>query len=301
MQTIPHELYPFDGHTLDRHGLRYHYLDEGSGEPVVMVHGNPSWSIYYRPLVEALRHDYRCIVPDHIGCGFSDIPDDQTYGYRLADRVADLTALVDQTCTDGVPITLVAHDWGGMIAMAYAARHPERIGRIVLLNTAAFHLPAHMKVPSPIAAIRNTPLGTLAVQGFNAFSRGTALIGCKRNPMSPALKRAYCAPYDTWQNRIATLRFVQDIPLSPADPSYELVSEVEQGLCKFSNTPALLCWGMRDFVFNGQVLEEFQKHWPHAEIERYEDCGHYVLEDASSEVTTRIRTFLAAHPLAPAT
>jgi len=293
---IPRALYPFDGRVLDRGGLRYHYLDEGQGEPVVMVHGNPSWSIYYRALVLGLGDDYRSIVPDHIGCGLSDKPGDDRYGYRLADRVADLEALIEHAAPRG-PLTLVAHDWGGMIGMAYAVRHPERIGRIVLLNTAAFHLPGAMKVPTSIAAVRNTPLGALAVRGFNAFSRGAARVGCKRQPMSAELRRAYCAPYDSWDNRIATLRFVQDIPLAPSDPSYALVSEVEQGLARFRDTPVLLCWGMRDFVFNGEVLDVFRDHWPQAEVERFEDCGHYVLEDAGDQVVTRVRKFLAAHPL----
>jgi len=295
---IPHALYPFEGHTLDRGGLRYHYLDEGQGAPVVMVHGNPSWSIYYRALVQGLSGSHRCIVPDHIGCGLSDKPGDDRYGYRLADRVADLEALIAHTCPEG-PLTLVAHDWGGMIAMAYAVRHPERIARIVLLNTAAFHLPAHMQVPAAIATVRNTPLGAFAVRGFNAFSRGAAWVGCKQHPMSAELRAAYCAPYDSWDNRIATLRFVQDIPLSPTDPSYELVSEIEQGLSLFGDTPILLCWGMRDFVFDGRVLDVFVEHWPHAEVERYPECGHYVLEDASEAVVARIGEFLRTHPPAP--
>src|SRR5512137_1165151 len=120
--------YPFAGHYLDLDGLRLHYLDEGSGEPVVMLHGNPTWSFYYRNLVLALRDKYRCIVPDHIGCGMSDKPGDDRYDYTLQSRVDDLEALLDSLgVTNG--ITLVVHDWGGMIGMAYATRHPERIKR----------------------------------------------------------------------------------------------------------------------------------------------------------------------------
>jgi haloalkane dehalogenase len=184
-----------------------------------------------------------------------------------------------------------------MIAMAYAVRYPKRIARIVLLNTAAFHLPKYMKLPPGIAAVRNSRLGAFSVRGLNSFARAAAMVGCKRNPMSAELRDAYCAPYDNWENRIATLRFVQDIPLSPKDPSYELVSQVEAGLVRFSQTPILLCWGMRDFVFNGQVLQEFEKRWPHAEVERFADCGHYVLEDAGQEAVNRISSFLDAHPL----
>src|SRR5205823_3246531 len=108
--------------------------------PVVMLHGNPTWSFYYRNLVLSLRDSYRTIVPDHIGCGLSDKPDDSRYRYTLESRVTDLEALLEHlgvTCD----ITLVVHDWGGMIGLAYAVRHPERIRRLVILNTGAFHLP----------------------------------------------------------------------------------------------------------------------------------------------------------------
>src|SRR5262249_5861346 len=127
-------LYPFAGQYFLLDGLRYHYLDEGGGEPVVMLHGNPTWSFYYRNLVRALRPTHRVIVPDHIGCGLSDTPDDTCYDYTLASRVADLEALLDHLgLTEN--LTLVLHDWGGMIGMAFASRHPERIARLVLLNT----------------------------------------------------------------------------------------------------------------------------------------------------------------------
>lgn len=295
--SIPQHLYPFEGCFLRRGELKYHYLDEGQGDPIVMVHGNPSWSIYYRRLIWGMRDTHRCIVPDHIGCGFSEKPSDENYGYRLRDRVKDLEALIEETTGGEQKLTLVAHDWGGMIAMAYAVQNPARIGRIVLLNTAAFHLPASMRLPKAIAAVRNTQLGALSVRGLNSFSRAAANVGCKRNPMSAELRDAYCAPYDSWDNRIATLRFVQDIPLSPQDPSYALVSEVEAGLHQFNHTPILLCWGMLDFVFGPQVLLEFQKRWPHAEVEQFDDCGHYVLEDAGEEAVARIRAFVSAHPL----
>ncbi len=145
------------GHDLDLGGLRYHYLDEGQGEPVVMVHGNPSWSFYYRHLVEALRDNHRCIVPDHIGCGLSDKPDDARYEYTLSRRAADLEALLDHLGIEG-PLTLVMHDWGGMIGMTYATRHPERIARLVVLNTAAFHLPASVSFYSSDDDTYNTSL-----------------------------------------------------------------------------------------------------------------------------------------------
>lgn len=292
---VPRALYPFDGRFLELGGLRYHYLDEGSGPPVVMVHGNPTWSFYYRNLVLALRKDHRVLVPDHIGCGLSDKPDDAHYRYTLAQRVSDLEALLGQL-DSGEPITLVGHDWGGMIAMAWAVRHPERVGRIVLMNTAAFHLPDDMQMPASLALVRNTRLAAFCVRHLNLFSRGAAWLAPKKRLPKP-VRDAYCAPYDSPQNRIATLRFVQDIPLTPGDPAYEAVSEVEAGLDLFHQTPILLLWGEKDFVFKPKVLDLFEKRWPHAEVHRFPEAGHYVLEDAPEEIASLVREFLACHPI----
>ncbi|MDU0457949.1 MAG: alpha/beta fold hydrolase [Geobacteraceae bacterium] len=283
--------YPFNGHTLNLDGLNYHYLDEGSGDPVVMVHGNPSWSFYYRNLVLALRGRYRCIVPDHIGCGFSDKPGDDRYDYTLPRRVDDLERLLEQLgLTDR--ITLVVHDWGGMIGMAYAVRHPERIRRLVILNTGAFPLPTAKPFPLGLKICRDTKLGTLLVRGMNAFSRGAAWVGCKQNPMSAELRKLYQLPYDSWTNRIATLRFVQDIPLSPGDRNYDLISAVANGINQFRGLPMLILWGEKDFVFDRHFLAEWQRRFPEAEVHSYPDCGHYILEDAKSEVVPLISAFL---------
>jgi len=283
--------YPFTGRTLKLDGLSYHYLDEGAGEPVVMVHGNPSWSFYYRNLVLALRDRYRCIVPDHIGCGLSDKPGDDRYDYTLSRRVDDLERLIDSLDLQG-KITLVLHDWGGMIGMAYATRHPERIARLVLLNTAAFHLPKEKKFPLGLKICRETALGTLLVRGFNAFSAGASVVGCKKHPMSAELQAAYRSPYDSWANRIATLRFVQDIPLKPGDSNYALVSEVADNLHRFSELPIAIFWGELDFVFDTTFLAEWMRRFPKAEVHRYPDGGHYILEDMKEEVVPLIADFL---------
>jgi haloalkane dehalogenase len=283
--------YPFNGKRLDIGGLGYHYLDEGDGAPVVMLHGNPSWSFYYRNLVLALRDRYRCIVPDHIGCGLSDKPGDDRYEYTLSRRVDDLEQLLD-TLKISENITLVVHDWGGMIGMAYAIRHPERISRLVILNTGSFHLPKAKPFPLGLRICRDTVLGTLLVRGFNAFSVGASYIGCKRNPMSSELRALYQLPYNSWQNRIATLRFVQDIPLSPGDRGYDLVSSVSDGIGQFSALPMLICWGELDFVFDRHFLAEWQQRFPTAELHSYPDCGHYILEDAKEEVVPLVSRFL---------
>ena len=204
----------------------------------------------------------------------------------------DLERLLDHLGISG-EITLVLHDWGGMIGMAYAVRHPERIKRLVILNTAAFHLPKEKRFPFALKLCRDTRLGALLVRGFNAFSLAASFVGCKRNPMSAELRRAYRLPYDSWQNRIATLRFVQDIPLAPGDRSYDLVSSVDAGLAAFRDLPMVIFWGERDFVFDTYFLAEWQRRFPRAEVHRYPDAGHYILEDMKEEVIPLIAGFLA--------
>src|SRR5690606_15586677 len=181
-------------------------------------------------------------------------------------------------------ITLVLHDWGGMIGMVYATRHPERIKRLVIFNTSAFRLPESKSFPLALWIVRNTPLGALLVRGFNAFSAGAARVGCKRHPMTPELRDAYTAPYDSWHTRIATLRFVQDIPLRPTDPAYDLVSSVESRVSQFRDLPTFSAWGMPDFVCGQHFRALWEGQFPAAEIHRSNDCGHYIAEDAAEDI-----------------
>lgn len=291
--------YPFKNNYFDLNGLKYHYLDEGKGAPVVMIHGNPSWSFYYRNLVRELRTTQRVIVPDHIGCGLSDKPADSLYSYTLQQRVDDLDVFLASLKLKQ-KVTLVVHDWGGMIGMAWAIRHPEQIARLVILNTAAFHLPVTKKFPLALKICRDTQLGPFLVQGFNLFARGAALVGCKRQRMAKELQKLYCAPYDNWQHRVATIRFIQDIPLQPADPGYDLISQVEAGLEQFKELPICICWGEKDFVFDRTFLAEWVKHFPAAEVHPFADCGHYILEDAKAEVIPIIKNFIQDNPIKPA-
>lgn len=284
-------LLPFKSHFLSRNGQQLHYLNEGEGEAVVMVHGNPSWSYYYRNLVAELKGEYQCIVPDHIGCGLSDKPDDPQYDYTLKSRIDDLEALLEHVEVRE-NITLVLHDWGGMIGMGFAARHPERIKRLVLLNTAAFHLPQSKPFPWALWICRETFLGTLLVRGFNAFSAAASYVGVKRKPMDNAVREAYVAPFNSWGNRISTLRFVQDIPLKPSDRNYQLVSDIADSLSQFKQTPALICFGMQDFVFDKHFLQEWRQRLPNAKVHEFADCGHYILEDAPDEVIGLVKDFL---------
>lgn len=284
-------LFPFKRNYLDLNGQKYHYLNEGSGEPVVMVHGNPSWSFYYRNLVKTLSKNYQCIVPDHIGCGLSDKPADKDYQYTLKSRIDDLETLLESLDIKK-DITLVVHDWGGMIGMGYAARYPERIKRLVILNTGAFHLPESKPLPAALWICRNTLLGTLLVRGLNAFSSVASYVGVKRKAMAKDIRAAYVMPFNSWKNRISTLRFVQDIPISPSDKNYQLVADIDKSLANFQKVPTIICWGLQDFVFDKHFLDLWKEKMPHAQINEFTDCGHYILEDAGEQVIPLIEQFM---------
>jgi cis-3-alkyl-4-acyloxetan-2-one decarboxylase len=285
-------LYPFASHELRLDGQRYHYLDEGQGEPLLLVHGNPTWSFYWRNLVRALRDRYRLIVPDHIGCGLSDKP--AVYRYRLDQHVRNLRRLIETL--DLGQITLVAHDWGGAIGLGAAVAEPERFARFVLFNTAAFRSD---RIPRRIRICRTPLLGPLAVRGCNAFAQAAITMATARpGSIAGPVKAGLLAPYDSWAHRIAIQRFVEDIPLEPEHPSYATLAEIEAGLSRLADRPVSLIWGMRDWCFTPYFLERFCRIFPAAEVHRLADAGHYVVEDAIDQIVPLVERFLATHPLA---
>ncbi len=288
-------LYPFKSKYMERNGLKYHFLDEGKGEPVIMVHGNPTWSFYFRELITKLSPEYRTIAVDHIGCGLSDKPDPNAYDYRLKSRVDDLEAFIDFLDLKG-SITLVLHDWGGMIGTIYALRNIEKIGRIVILNTAGFFPPKGKKIPWRLWITKNiSPFATPGVLWFNMFARA-ALYMAPFTKLSKEVKKGLLAPYNCPQNRLATLKFVQDIPLSKKDPSYDLVKYADENLYRFSDIPMLICWGEHDFVFDKTYLKEWKTRFPHAKVHEFSDAGHYILEDIPDKVTSLVKDFLKTNP-----
>ncbi len=290
------QLYPFPSRYLTASGLQYHYLDEGRGTPIVMVHGNPTWSFFFRDLIRDLSRDHRVIVPDHIGCGLSDTPPRSRYGYRLADRVADLDRLLARRVPDE-KITLLVHDWGGMIGMAWAIDHIPRIARIIVLNTAAFLPMPGKPLPWQLRLIRNVPaVATGAVLGLNLFAAG-AIFMAPFYRLPPAVRAGYLAPYNRPAHRIATLAFVQDIPVKPTDPSYPVAARTDAALCRLAHVPMGIFWGKHDFVFDTDYLTEWRRRFPDAEAHLFNDAGHYLLEDAGDRIIPRIRSFLQKHPL----
>jgi cis-3-alkyl-4-acyloxetan-2-one decarboxylase len=289
-------LYPFKSNFLTIDGLKYHYLDEGRGDPLLMVHGNPTWSFYFRSLVAAFSDEYRVIVPDHMGCGLSDKPAEGRYGFRLRDRVADLKTLMDHLNVK-TPLTLIVHDWGGMIGLAWALDHLDQVGRIVIMNTAGFFPPAGKSIPLRLRLIRSG--GSLLrhlVLRCNLFARA-ALYMAPRRPLPPHVKAGLIAPYSSPLNRLATLKFVLDIPLGPGEPSGAIVSRVDRNLARICDRPALVLWGAHDFVFDRDYYNQWRRRLPRAEAHWFDNAGHYLLEDVPEQIIPLIRRFLHNHPM----
>jgi len=284
------KLYPFKSNYLDIDGLQYHYLDEGEGAPVVMLHGNPTWSFYYRDLVKGLSPSMRCIVPDHMGCGLSGRPGTKDYGFHLEDRVNDLQRLLDHLALPE-KISLIVHDWGGMIGMVWALRNPARVRRIVILNTAGFFPPAAKGLPVRLWLIRHLRFFAVpAVLRGNLFARA-ALFMAPRKRLAPDVKAALVAPYNSTHNRLATLKFVQDIPVHPDDPSYATVKTVDENLHQLTSVPMMICWGKHDFVFDLDYYQEWRRRFPEAPAHLLEEAGHYILEDEPEKVLELVNEF----------
>lgn len=271
------------------------YLDEGpkdAPQTFLMVHGNPTWSFYYRNLVKEFSPQARCIVPDHIGAGLSDKPQD--YDYTLSTHVENLDALTKHL--DLGDVTLVIHDWGGAIGMGWAMKNAAKVRRLVVLNTAAFR---STTIPFSINICRIPGFGALAIRGMNAFARA-AVIRAATTSLPKGVIRGYLGPYDSWANRIANLRFVQDIPMHPGVPSWPVLEKIEAGLAQFKDRPMLICWGAKDFCFNDSFLATWREHFPDADVHRFEDAGHYVLEDAGERVVKLMREFVSTPADVPA-
>lgn len=273
------------------HGARMSFVDEGprSDEAVLMLHGNPTWSFYFRDLVRELSRRLRCVAPDHVGMGLSDKP--PGYDYRLAARIDDIAALVAHLGLRRVH--LLVHDWGGAIGFGLAARRPELIGKLAILNTAAFAAPW---IPRRIALCRTKFPGTLLVRGLNGFAGPATWMAMRRRKLGADEKRAYLWPYSSWSDRVAVDAFVKDIPLEDSHPSMPALREIEAALPRFRDRPALIAWGGRDFCFDGRFLARWREIFPQAEVERFAEAGHYVLEDGGGEIRRRLAEFFVPDP-----
>ncbi len=271
--------------TVDDH--RLHYIDEGEGPVIILVHGNPTWSFFYRNIISILSPAFRVIALDNMGCGLSDKP--QVYDYTLEKHIDNLTSLLRSKKISR--FSLIVHDWGGAIGMGYAVRHADMIEKIVVLNTAAFR---SKKIPFRIGVCRWPVIGEALVRGLNGFAWPATFMAVTK-PMDRATQKMYLLPYDSWKNRVAVHSFVKDIPLSPNHRSYPTLVEVEKGLCEIEkrDIPLLILWGGRDFCFTKHFYKEWLARFPKAEAHYFEDGGHYILEDNLEKIQPLITSFFS--------
>jgi cis-3-alkyl-4-acyloxetan-2-one decarboxylase len=286
-------LFPFTPHYYSHQGVDLHYVDEGSGEPVVMLHGDPTWGFLYRNFVPPLSQRYRCIVPDQMGMGKSAVSQERSL-YRLEQHCANLEALLLHL--DVRDITLVLHDWGGPVGLGFATRHPERIKRLVLMNTWAFAPWPGGPFPRLLEIIRSER-GEAFVLRKNGYLE-PALTGTTYHTekLTHAVMEAYRAPFPTPDSRLAMLCWSRDIPVQESDVSYAEMKRIERGLSLFREIPILLVWGMQDPVIPVSVLRRWQLLYSHATTREIEDASHFLQEDAPERIIQWIEMFLKANP-----
>jgi pimeloyl-ACP methyl ester carboxylesterase len=281
-------LYPFSPKSFRTPGgARMSFLDEGprGDEAVLMLHGNPTWSFYFRELVKELSGTIRCVAPDHVGMGLSEKP--AGYRYTLESRIADVEALAAELGLRR--IHLVVHDWGGAIGFGVATRNPGRVGRIVIQNTAAF---PSARIPARIALCRTPYLGAFIVRGMNGFAEPATWMAMASRRLTWDERRGYLHPYGSWSSRIGVHRFVRDIPLEAGHPSRQALETIARALPALSGHTKLVVWGAKDFCFDETFLSRWREIYPEARVDRLERAGHYVLEDSGGEAQARIVDFL---------
>lgn len=283
-----------DAPTAERAPLWLHYIDEGPRDAPVLLflHGNPTWSFIWRHAISALKDRFRCVAMDHMGMGLSDRP--YPWTYDLHSHATNVERLLDHLGIQS--FVVVAHDWGGMIGMTTATRRPDAYQGAIVMNTAAFL----GKLPPSIAAVRIPLFGKIAVLGFNAFAK-SAIARCisHKERKTPALEDAYLAPYQTPRDRVATLKFVEDVPQRAGHRTWELVVQTDQRLQDLRDRPILVLWGEKDWCFTPVFREGWLRRFPDAEVHVFEDANHYVFEDAADRVVSAMARFVDAHFTVP--
>ena len=282
--------------TIDVNGVErtWHVLDTGlttgpdnSDNPVrgtvLCVHGNPNWSYMWRGLAKRLT-GWRVIAVDALNMGFSERTGQPR---RLADHVADLGSVTHALQVKG-PVITVAHDWGGPISMGWAQQHVDQMAGVVLMNTGVAR-PAAAKVPALISIARATLRVTCELTP--TFLHGALRMA--RPQMSRDVYRGYASPYDSAARRTGIRDFVEDIPIEDTHPSFDSLASVADGLAKLQHLPALLLWGSKDIVFSDMFLHDLMERLPQADVHRYPDAGHQIMED--TDAVDVIHTWLTQH------
>jgi haloalkane dehalogenase len=259
-------------------------VDEGQGEPMVLVHGDPTWGYLYRQFIPSLARHRRCIVPDHMGMGKSSVPP-APYPYRLQHHIANFAALMLHL--DLRDVTLVLHDWGGPVGLGWAVDHVERVKRLVLFNTGTG---AVDEGPAPLgyALLRAPLLGDVLTRGANAFR--LALLYAAN--LDENAKGAYAKPHPSWRTRAGLAAAPRMLPFDAGNPSREIVNHTVAELARLYSKPTLILWGMKDPILRPHILRNLRERMGQTEVRELEEASHFVQEDAPDRVLGYLLDFL---------
>lgn len=275
--------YPFAHNYITVDGAQLHYIDEGQGEVILFVHGTPSWSFEFRNVIKYLSKKYRCIALDHIGFGLSDKP--SGYDYSIQNHTATLLKLINHLQLN--QFTMLVHDFGGIIGLAAAEQIPDKISKLIILNTWCRSIqdePEYKKMKG----ILGSPLMPFLYRYFN-FSAKYILPAAfgERSRLTPEVHQQYLKPFGNAGERNGTVSFAKSL-LRDQD-YYESIGKM---LPVLKNKPVLIIWGMKDAFITEKHLLWMQEQFPTAEVVKYEDAGHFVLEEKSVVAGPVIEAFL---------
>ena len=282
----------FEGNYVEIDGIRLHYLDEGSGPPILMVHGQPTWSYLYRKMIPPLvAAGYRCVVPDLMGFGLSDKPADES-AYSLQRHVELVTGLVEKLTLQGV--TIVGQDWGGPIGLRYAIEHQDNIRALVILNTLVRTLPSdlrtmHMRIMIKVL-FQNGAFPSFLIRRLDLFRRMMYRIGFKMSS-DPQVMKQYLMPHPTSDSRAGIAAFPKMLPLSAAHPNAQYINEIEETLVKW-DVPVQVMFSDKDLIFKVEEGQRIASMVPNGRFQVVRNAGHFLQEDAGEEIAERIVTFL---------
>ena len=275
------DLYPFESNWFERDGSAMHYVDVGEGTPVLMLHGNPTWSFLYRDVIRELADTCRCIAPDYPGFGFSDHP--PGYGYTPQEHADWVFALIGHLQLQD--FVLVVQDWGGPIGMSIAVEHPERILGLQICNTWAWPAPLKGRIFSWLVG---GPLSRNLHLKKNFFARKILPSGIyRKDRKTPEILRAYTDPFPDEASRMGTYVFPWAIR-----NSVTWLAAIENRLYRLRDKPVEIVWATRDPAFGREDLDHWRRHFPHGQVSRLAEASHYLQEDAPGEVAEGIKRLL---------
>ena len=280
-------LFPYESRFVEAGGARVHYVDEGEGPVLLLLHGNPTWSFLYRHVIRELRGDFRCVAPDYPGFGLSTAP--RGYAFTAVEHSRVVEAFVD--ALDLNSITMMVQDWGGPIGLGMAGRRRDRFRALVIGNTWAWPATGDRATVRFAKLMGSKPAGFL-IKRFNFFVNGVMPRGVRRTKLSKAVLDMYRGPFPTPESRIPTHVFPAQI--LDATP---YLAEVEAGLGRLAHLPALIVWGDADVAFKDRHRERWEATFPQHHTVILEGAGHYIQEDAGEEIAAAISTWWPGRPV----